>query len=53
VKEYGDNPEDCSDLLQDGMIFKLDLTARKEDEDPMWASASSGPGDWFFAEDGS
>jgi len=53
VKECGDIPEDCSDLLQDGMIFKLDPTAGKEDEDPMWASASSGPGDWFLAEDGS
>jgi hypothetical protein len=53
VKEYGDIPEDCSDLLQDGMIFKLDLTARKESEDPMWASASSGPGDWFLADEGS
>jgi hypothetical protein len=68
VKEYGDIPEELEDMLQDDMTFRLDPLKAFETEkgspksrqtfggtgdDPMWASASSGPGDWFFADEGS
>lgn len=53
--EHGDILEEGKDLLQDDMTFSLDYQQvnKKEDHDSMWASASSAPGDWFFADEGS
>jgi hypothetical protein len=54
VKEHGDIPEDCKGPLQDDMTFSLDYRKprkKKEDNDPMWFSASSTPGDWLFADE--
>ena len=61
MEEYGDIPGDRNDPSHDGMTFCLDPLKAFETEkgsrggigdDPMWSSASSGPGDWFFAEEG-
>ncbi|MCL5421689.1 MAG: hypothetical protein M1461_04370 [Nitrospirae bacterium] len=53
--EHGDILEEGKDLLQDDMTFRLDYQqgSEKKDDDPMWASASSSPADWFFADEGS
>jgi len=55
VTEYGDSPEEGRGLLQDNMTFSLEYeqARRKKDDDPMWASSSPAPGEWFFAEEGS
>ena len=55
MREDGDIIEEGKDLLQDGMTFRLDYRqgSKKEDDDPMWASVSFAPGDWFFADEGS
>ncbi len=56
MKEYGDIPEECKEVLQDDMTFRLDYQQGngKGDDDPMWASsASSASLAWFFADEGS
>ena len=63
--EYGEIPGEEQEELRDDMVFRLDPLKALEEEgpskgrwalgnsggDPMWASASSSPCDWFMAEE--
>ena len=55
MSEYGDILSEPEGDLEDGMVFRLNLKApevkEKKGDDPMWASSSSAPMDWFFAEE--
>lgn len=57
--EYGDILSEPEEELEDGMVFRLNAgpssevpeVKEKKGDDPMWASSSSAPMDWFFADE--
>ncbi len=55
MKEYGGIHGDPQEELHDDVVFSLNPeepdVKEQKDNDPMWASASSAPVDWFYADE--